>query len=114
MTVALLVKRFKTFEEIGTLNIKMNWLQTRPHRNSSVCTACGDEQTLLPTCFVAYLVDTVQDFLIKLGIKPRLHICIENKHFFNKPFHHQTYKNYEQPPQSLQNLYFQSHFLAYF
>ena len=35
--------------------------------------------------------------------------CIENKHFF---LLHQTYQNYEQPPQSLQNLYFQSHFLA--
>ena len=37
--------------------------------------------------------------------------CIENKHFFTKSCH-QTYQNYEQPPQSLQNLYFQSHFSA--
>ena len=37
---------------------------------------------------------------------------IENKHFLTKPCHRQTYQNYEQPPQSLQNLYFQSHFLA--
>ena len=37
---------------------------------------------------------------------------IENKQFFTKSCHRQTYQNYEQPPQSLQNLYFQSHFLA--
>ena len=30
---------------------------------------------------------------------------IENKHFFTKSCHRQTYPNYEQPPQSLQNLY---------
>ena len=34
---------------------------------------------------------------------------IENKHFFTKSCHRQTYQNYEQPPQRLQNLYFQSH-----
>ena len=33
-----------------------------------------------------------------------------NKHFFTKSCHRQTYQNYEQPPQSLQNLCFQSHF----
>ena len=37
---------------------------------------------------------------------------IENKHFFTKSCHRQTYKNYEQPPQSLQNLYFQNLFSA--
>ena len=37
---------------------------------------------------------------------------IENKHFFTKSCHRQTYQNYEQPPQSFQNLYFQSHFLT--
>ena len=57
-------------------------------------------------------VDTVQGFKIMLGIKPRLHRYIENKHFVTKSCHRQTYKNYEQTPQSLQNLYFQSHFLA--
>ena len=36
----------------------------------------------------------------------------ENEHFFNKSSHRQTYQNYEQPPQSLQNLYLQTHFLA--
>ena len=33
-----------------------------------------------------------------------------NKHFFTKSCHRQTYQNYEQPPQTYQNLYFQSHF----
>ena len=33
-----------------------------------------------------------------------------NKHFFTKSCHHQTYQNYEQPPRTSQNLYFQSHF----
>ena len=35
---------------------------------------------------------------------------IGNKHFFTKSCHRQTYQNYEQPPQRLQNSYFQSHF----
>jgi hypothetical protein len=29
---------------------------------------------------------------------------IKQKHFFTKSCHRQTYQNYEQPPQSLQNL----------
>ena len=33
-----------------------------------------------------------------------------NRHFFTKLCHRQTYQNYEQPPQTSQNLYFQSHF----
>ena len=32
------------------------------------------------------------------------------KHFFTKSCHHQTYQNYEQPPQTSQNSDFQSHF----
>ena len=35
-----------------------------------------------------------------------------NKHFFNKSCHRQTYQNYEQPPRTSQNSYFQSHFCA--
>ena len=31
-------------------------------------------------------------------------------HFFTKSCHRQTYQNYEQPPRTYQNLYFQSHF----
>ena len=33
-----------------------------------------------------------------------------NKHFFTKWSHRQTYQNYEQPPGTSQNSYFQSHF----
>ena len=33
-----------------------------------------------------------------------------NKQFFTKSCHRQTYQNYEQPPQTYQNSYFQSHF----
>ena len=33
-----------------------------------------------------------------------------NKHFFTKSCHRQTYQNYEQPPWTSQNSYFQSHF----
>ena len=40
-------------------------------------------------------IDTVQDFLIKMGIKPCLHIFIENKHFFTKSCHRQTKQHYE-------------------
>ena len=53
-------------------------------------------------------LDSVQDFLIKLGIKPRLYILKISIFSLNR----QTYQNYEQPPQSLQNLYFQSYFSA--
>ena len=56
-------------------------------------------------------LDTVQDCLIMLGIKPCLHI-LKISIFFTESCHHQTYQNYEQPSQSLQNLYFQSYFLA--
>ena len=35
-----------------------------------------------------------------------MYAYIGNKHFFTKSCHRQTYQNYEQPPQSLQNLYF--------
>ena len=33
-----------------------------------------------------------------------------NKHFFTKSCHHQTYQNYEEPPQISQYPDFQSHF----
>ena len=53
-------------------------------------------------------LDTVQDFLSKLGIKPPIGKNI----FFTKSCHLQTYPNYEQPPQRLQNFDFQCHFPA--
>ena len=33
-----------------------------------------------------------------------------NRHFFTKSCHCQTYQNYEQPPRTSKNSYFQSHF----
>ena len=36
------------------------------------------------------------------------YVYIGNKHFFTKSCHRQTYQNYEQPPQRLQNSYFES------
>ena len=33
-----------------------------------------------------------------------------NKHFLTTSCHRQTYQNYEQPPRTSQNSYFQSHF----
>ena len=45
------------------------------------------------------IIDTVQDFLIKLGIKPRMHLW--EKSIFTKQCHHQTYQNYEQSQQKL-------------
>ena len=57
------------------------------------------------------LVDEFQDFLIKLGIKPRMHILeISIFWVFTISCHRQTYQIYEQPPQRLQNSYIQSHF----
>ena len=34
----------------------------------------------------------------------------ENKHFFTKSCHRKTYQDYEEPPRTSQNSYFQSHF----
>ena len=41
-----------------------------------------------------YKVDTIQDFLFKLGMKPHTYASSGNKHFFTKSCHHQTYQNY--------------------
>ena len=45
-------------------------------------------------------VDTVQDFLIKLGIKPQMHLW-KISIFFTTWCHRQTYQNYEQNRQKL-------------
>ena len=47
------------------------------------------------------VLDTVQDFLIKLGIKPRMHPLEILRHFFTISCHHQTYQKYEQSRQKL-------------
>ena len=71
--------------------------------HTSKCKPTKNLQNAVQSLFVPWTnwgLDTVQDFLIKLGIKPRLHaytLHIENKHFFTKSCHRQTYQNYEQP-----------------
>ena len=53
--------------------------------------------------------DTIQDFLIKLGIKPCLHVLKISIFSLN----HVIIRPIKKTPQSLQNSYFQSHFLTY-
>ena len=55
---------------------------------------------------------SVQDFLIKLNIKPCMHL-VEISIFSSKLCHHLTYQNYDQPPQTSQNPYFQSYFCVF-
>ena len=47
----------------------------------------------------AQVLESVQDFLIKLDMKPCacMHLLSGNKHFFIKSCHRQTYEYYEQP-----------------
>ena len=58
----------------------------------------------------AYVLEPVQDFSIKLDGHEISYASSRNKHFFTKLCHCQTYQNHEQPPQTSQNSYFQSHF----
>ena len=39
---------------------------------------------------VTYAVESVQDVLIKLGMKPCMHLVSGNKYFFTKSCHRQT------------------------
>ena len=55
-----------------------------------------------------YVLESVQDFLMKLDMT--MYASSGNKHFFTILCLCQTYQNYEQPPQTFQNSYFQSHF----
>ena len=48
-------------------------------------------------------LESVQDFLIKLDMKPCTYASSGNKHFFTKSCHRQTYQHYEQPPRTSQN-----------
>ena len=50
---------------------------------------------------IARTLDTVQDFFIKLDIKPCMYPSIGNGHFFTISCHRQTYQNYEQNQQKL-------------
>ena len=57
------------------------------------------------TIGIAYTLESVQYFLIELDMKPCM-CLVEISIFFTKSCHRQTYQNYEQPPQTSQNLYF--------
>ena len=48
-------------------------------------------------------------FFVQVGHQTK-YASIGNRHFFTISCNRQTYQNYEQPPQSLQNLYFFSFF----
>ena len=50
--------------------------------------------TTLPNCIA---VRYCQRFFDQVGHKT-MYASSENKHFFTKSCHHQTYQNYEQPP----------------
>ena len=50
-------------------------------------------------------LDTAQDFFYQVGHQT-MYAFMGNKHFFTKSCHRQTYQNYEQPPQRLQNSFF--------
>jgi hypothetical protein len=50
-------------------------------------------------------------FLDQVGHQT-IYAYIGNKHFFTKSCHRQTYQNYEQPPQRMQNLYLSKSFFS--
>ena len=52
-------------------------------------------------------LETVQDFVDQVVHQTMSAAYIENKHFFTKSCHRQTYQNYEQPPQRSLSLSFQ-------
>ena len=52
-------------------------------------------------------LDTVQDFLIKLGIKPHMHL-LEKGIFYTISCHHHTYQNYEQSQQKILGTYLEN------
>ena len=56
-----------------------------------------------------FAIESVQDFLNQVGHET-MYASSGNKHFFTKSCHRQTYQNYEQPPRTSQNSYFQSNF----
>ena len=56
-------------------------------------------------------VETVQDFLLRVGIETTYVSCGKN-HISTKSYHRQNYQNYGQPCQRTQNSDFQSNFLC--
>ena len=69
------------------------------------CLSCQSQFTSLypALSLVSRAIESVQDCLIKLEMKPCMHLAISrgNKHFFTKSCHCQTYQNYEQSRQKL-------------
>ena len=62
--------------------------------------AGGLEEYLTPkTVVMVCTVESVQYFLIKLDMKPCMHL-VEISIFFTKSCHYQTYQNYEQSRQN--------------
>ena len=57
---------------------------------------------------MSFALESVQGFFDQVGHET-MYASSENKHFFTKSCHHQTHQNYEQPPQTSHNSYFQSH-----
>ena len=108
-------------ENIGNLNAENTKLSQRRRRRHGLQTCqsasyCGQWFMVIST----YLFSIFKRSLV-IRYRPRIFdqvghqttsAYIENKHLFTKSCYRQTYQNYEQPPQSLQNLYFQSHFSA--
>ena len=79
--------------------------------NAGARLACGIVEPISWIDLLGIYIRDCPRFFDQVGHQT-IYACIENKCFFTKSCHCQTYQNYEQPPQSLQNLYFQSHFLA--
>ena len=60
----------------------------------------------------AYLLSRVRPTIFDQDGHDIMYASGGNKHFFTKSCHRHTYQNYEQPPQRVQDSYFQSHFSA--
>ena len=61
----------------------------------SISLFSSPQMTFFPTLLCTRKVETVQDFLSKLGMKPCLYL-VEISFFFTRSCHHQTYQNHEQ------------------
>jgi hypothetical protein len=70
---------------------------------------------------IVHLNRYVASWQMKSRVRPRffdqvghetMYASSGNEHFFTKSCQRQTYQNYEQPPLTSQNLYFQSYFFV--
>ena len=60
--------------------------------------------------FLAYVCNRVCPRFFDQDGHETMYASSENKHFFTKSCHRQTYKNYEHPLRTYQNSLFQNHF----